>query len=146
MGGEKRMADYIEIEQALEMPGLRLVLIPGLPGPWGEAAKGIFHVKKVPFVRVRHKTGDPDYLEALKKWTGQTSYPVATYNDERPRTTWPNILFLAQRLPPHPPLIPADPEERAVMFGYSHELCGELGLSWCHSLCLLLTTHSPHAA
>ena len=105
------MADYIEIEQALEMPGLRLVLIPGLPGPWGETAKGIFHVKQVPFVRVRHKTGDPDYLEALKKWTGQTSYPVATYNDERPRTTWTDILFLAERLAPQPPLIPADPEE-----------------------------------
>ena len=80
------MADYIEIAQAIEMSGLRLVLIPGLPGPWGEAAKGIFYVKKVPFVRVRHKTGDPDYLEALKKWTGQTSYPVAAYNDERPRS------------------------------------------------------------
>jgi glutathione S-transferase len=140
------MADYIEIEQAMEMPGLRLVLIPGLPGPWGEAAKGIFHVKKVPFVRVRHKTGDPDYLEALKKWTGQTSYPVAAYNDERPRTTWMDILFFAERIAPHPPLIPADAEERALMFGYSHELCGELGLSWSQRLMLLDGTLSANAA
>ena len=140
------MADYIEIEQALNMPGLRLVLIPGLPGPWGEAAKGIFHVKKVPFVRVRHKTGDPNYLEALKKWTGQTSYPVAAYNDERPRTTWMDILFFAERIAPYPPLIPADAEERALMFGYSHELCGELGLSWCQRLMLLDKTLSANAA
>ncbi len=140
------MADYIEIELALEMPGLRLVLIPGLPGPWSEAAKGIFHVKQVPFVRVRHKTGDPDYLEALKKWTGQTSYPVAAYNGERPRTTWTDILFLAERIAPQPPLIPGDPEERALMFGYSHELCGELGLSWCQRLMLLDETLSANAA
>jgi glutathione S-transferase len=140
------MADYIEIEQAIEMPGLRLVLIPGLPGPWGEAAKGIFHVKKVPFVRVRHKTGDPDYLEALKKWTGQTSYPVAAYNNERPRTTWTDILFLAERIAPQPPLIPSDAEERALMFGYGHELCGELGLSWCQRLMLLDGTLSANAA
>jgi glutathione S-transferase len=119
------------------MLGLRLVLIPGLPGPWGEAAKGIFYVKKVPFVRVRHKTGDPDYLEALKKWSGQTSYPVVAYNYESPRSTWLDILFLAERIAPKPLLIPADPEERALMFGYSHELCGELGLSWCQRLMLL---------
>ena len=140
------MADYIEIEQAIEMRGLRLALIPGLPGPWGEAAKGIFHVKKVPFVRVRHKTGDPDYLEALKKWTGQTSYPVAAYNNERPRTTWTDILFLAERIAPQPPLIPSDAEGRALMFGYGHELCGELGLSWCQRLMLLDKTLSANAA
>ena len=128
------MAKYIELENAIKMPGLRLFLIPGLAGPWGEAAKGIFHVKKIPFVRVRHRIGDPDYLMALENWTGQTSYPVAAYDDERPRTTWTEILFLAERLAPEPALIPSAAEERALMFGYSHELCGELGLCWSQRL------------
>jgi hypothetical protein len=32
-GVERQVADYIEITPAIEMLGLRLVLIPGLPGP-----------------------------------------------------------------------------------------------------------------
>jgi glutathione S-transferase len=32
------------------------------------------------------------------------------------------------------------------MFGYSHELCGELGLSWCQRLMLLDETLSANAA
>ena len=33
------MAEYIEVEQARAMSGLRLVLTPGVPGPWSEAAR-----------------------------------------------------------------------------------------------------------
>ena len=41
------MAEYIEVEKARSMSGLRVVLTPGVPGPWSEAAKGILHVKEV---------------------------------------------------------------------------------------------------
>ena len=51
------MAEYIEVEQARAMSGLRLVLTPGVPGPWSEAAKGVLHVKKLPYVKLR-KSGD----------------------------------------------------------------------------------------
>jgi len=51
---------YAEVERAREMPGLRLVLTTGVPGPWGEAAKGIFHAKRIPFTRVAQTAGaDP---------------------------------------------------------------------------------------
>lgn len=33
------MADYIDIEQAKHRSGLRIVLPPGRPNPWGEALK-----------------------------------------------------------------------------------------------------------
>jgi hypothetical protein len=48
------MAEYVDIEKAIVMTGLRVILPPGVPGPWGEAVKGIPHVKKIPFTRVRH--------------------------------------------------------------------------------------------
>jgi glutathione S-transferase len=59
------------------------------------------------------------------------------YEGERPRTGWAEILFLAERLGPEPPLIPRDPAERALMFGLSHEICGEMGLAWARRLVLL---------
>lgn len=129
------MADYVDIEQARHMSGLRMILLPGVPSPWGEAAKGVFWAKRIPFVRVRYDLGGPN--AALREWTGQTSAPVALWNDERPRTTWVDQLLLAERLGPEPPLIPADPEQRALMLGLSHEICGEMGLGWCMRLIAL---------
>lgn len=139
------MAQYIEVEEARQMSGLRLVLIAGVPSPWGEAAKGIFHVKKIPFVRVRHTLGGAN--AALQEWTGQSSAPVAMWNDERPRSGWVEQLLLAEELRPDPPLMPSLPEQRALMLGLSHEICGEMGLGWCIRLMALHAmgdaAHSP---
>ncbi len=129
------MTEYLEVAEARNLSGLRLVLTAGVPGPWGEAAKGVFGVKKIPFLKVRQLAGMPN--EELKAWTGHDNAPIALYDDERPRTTWTEILFLAERLSPDPALIPADVRERALMFGLSHELCGELGLAWCRRLTLI---------
>jgi glutathione S-transferase len=121
-------AEYIDVTRARALPGLRLVLTSGVPGPWGEAAKGIFHAKKIPFARVRQEGGGPN--EALFQWTGHRNAPVAVYQDEPARTGWAEILFLAERLAPEPALIPADEAERAQMFGLAHELMGEDGFGW----------------
>ena len=51
------MAEYIDVERARAMTGLRLVLTPGVPGPWSEAAKSILYVKKLPYVKVRQELG-----------------------------------------------------------------------------------------
>lgn len=134
--------EYVEVEAARDMAGLRLVLTAGVPGPWGEAAKGIFHVKRLGFVAVRQVAAGPN--TALREWTCQTSAPVAIWNDERPRTTWVDQLFLAERLAPEPALIPSDPRDRARMFGLAHEICGEEGLGWCRRLMMLdHTFHEP---
>jgi len=126
------MAEYIDVAQARNMSGLRLVLSPGVPGPWSEAAKGIFYVKKFPYAKVRQEVGGPNL--ALQEWTAQTSAPVALWNDEPPRSTWIQQLFLAERLVPTPPLIPVNIEDRVLMFGYSTEICGETGFGWSKRL------------
>jgi hypothetical protein len=131
------MAHYIEVDEARQMSGLRLVITAGFPGPWGEAAKGIFYVKHIPFVRVRQVAAEPN--AALREWTGQTSAPVAIWNDERPRITWIEQLHLAERLAPEPRLIPSVPEERVLLFGLSNEICGELGFGWCRRLLMIHT-------
>ena len=48
----------VGFEEARRRPGLRLVYVPGVPSPWGEAAKGILHLKKIPFVAVRLDQAD----------------------------------------------------------------------------------------
>lgn len=126
--------EYVEVEQARSLPGLRLVLTEGVPNVWGEAAKGIFRIKGIGYVAVRHRGGQLN--QALLDWTRQNSGPVAVYEDERPRSGWAEILFLAERLNPRPALVPADPGERATMFGLAHEICGEQGLGWTRRLAM----------
>ena len=127
--------DYIEVSEAKKRPGLRLVLTTGVPGPWGEAAKGVLGVKNIAYTPVRQTAMTIDV--ELVEWTGQSSAPVAMYEDERPRAGWADILFLAERLQPEPALIPADPKQRAWMLGLCHEICGEHGLGWSRRLQLL---------
>lgn len=127
--------EYVEIEAARSLPGLRLVLTAGVPGPWGEAAKAVFHVKKIPFTPVRQVPGESE--DALRDWTAQTSAPVAVYEDERPRSGWTDILFLAERLAPKPPLLPDDPDQRMLAFGLTNEIAGETGFAWQRRLTLL---------
>ncbi len=122
-------AGPVSITEARELPGLRLVVIEAVPSPWTQAAKGILHIKGLPYTLVRRTKEDG--AGALEGWTGQASFPAAMYEDEAPRTGWAEILLLAERLAPEPALIPADAEERALMFGIAHEIAGEMGLGWC---------------
>jgi glutathione S-transferase len=125
--------EYVSVEDAIKRGGLRMVVVGGVPSPWGEAAKGILHIKGIEWVAVR-LTYDS---EPLKAWAGQRSGPVAIYENERPRDGWVEILLLAERLAPTPSLLPADPAERALVFGFSHEICGEAGLGWSRRLQLI---------
>ena len=129
------MAEYIEVEQARPMSGLRLVLTAGVPGPWSEAAKGILFVKKIPYVRVRQEVGGGN--RTLLDWTSQASAPVMIWNQEWPRCLWNDQLNLAERLQPNPPLIPAKLEDRVLMFGYANEICGENGFGWSKRLMIV---------
>jgi len=122
--------EFVDFEEARKRDGLRLVVVSGVPSPWGEAAKGILHVKKIPFVATRLDLRNA----ALTEWAGQASGPVAMYESEPPRAVWSEILHLAERLAPAPRLVPEDPEARALFFGLCHEICGEMGLGWCRRL------------
>ena len=121
------MVEFVEVAEAKTRSGLRMSCVGGVPSPWGEAAKGILHVKQIPWVGIRLAPGNAELVE----WTGAASAPVAMYEDEPPRSGWAEILLLAERLEPAPPLIPADPAARALCFGLAHEICGEMGLGWC---------------
>jgi len=121
---------YATIQEAKKMSGLRLILgASTVPGPWREACKGMFYVKGVPYTPVA-STGQDGSQRELVEWTAQTSAPVAIWNDERPRSTWIEQLYLAERLQPEPPLIPANADDRVLMFGLINEIAGENGLGW----------------
>jgi hypothetical protein len=137
------MMDYVELADAIELPGLRLVLTTGLPGPWGEAAKAVFAVKKIDYTPVRQPPEGE--REQLLAWTRQLAAPVAMYENERPRSGWAEILFLAEQLAPEPRLVPTDPRERALMLGLCFEICGEQGLGWSRRLGLLPPDPKPAA-
>jgi glutathione S-transferase len=125
--------EYVSVDEAIGRRGLRMVVVGGVPSPWGEAAKGILHIKGVDWAAVRLVYDS----EPLRDWAGQRSGPVAVYDDERPRAGWAEILLLAERLAPMPSLLPADPADRALVFGLAHEICGEDGLGWARRLQLI---------
>ena len=125
--------EYIGIDEAIARRGLRMVVVGGVPSSWGEAAKGILHIKRIEWAAVR-LAYDSD---ALKRWAGQRSGPVALYDDEPPRAAWDEILLLAERLAPTPALLPADPSQRAIVLELGRGLCGEDGLGWWRRLQLV---------
>lgn len=124
---------YMGVEEARRRNGLRMVVVGSVPSPWGEAAKGILHFKGVEWAAVRLIYDS----EPLREWAGQRSGPVAIYDNEPPRSGWAEILLLAERLAPTPSLLPEDAAERALVFGLSHEICGEAGLGWSRRLQLI---------
>src|SRR4029450_8954210 len=124
---------YGSVDEAIRRSGVRMVVVGGVPSPWGEAAKGILHVKNIEWgaVRVGCARG------AVKEGTAQRSCPILMYNNERPRAGWAEILLLSERLAPGPSLLPKDAADRALVFGLAHEICGEQGLAWSRRLQLI---------
>ena len=118
--------EYIPVEDAVERAGLRMVVVGNVPSPWGEAAKGILHIKQLEWAAVR-LVYDSDLL---KKWAGQRSGPILLHDQGEPRSRWVDILLYTERLAPEPPLLPADAQLRAQVLGLAHEICGEEGLGW----------------
>jgi glutathione S-transferase len=124
---------YVSVDEAIRRSGVRMVVVGGVPSPWGEAAKGILHVKSIEWAAVRLVYDS----EPLKAWAGQRSGPILMYDNDRPRTGWAEILLLAERLAPNPCLLPKDAADRAFVFGLAHEICGEQGLAWSRRLQLI---------
>lgn len=120
--------EYLSVEQARDMSGLRLVLTAGHPGPWGEAVKAMLKIKGVAYTAVRQEAGGEN--AGLRAWTGLRNAPVAMLDDEQPVSHWMDLIFLAERLQPEPSLVPEDVELRMRMFGLIRELVGEKGFAW----------------
>jgi glutathione S-transferase len=129
------MTQYLSIAEAEQAPGLRLACIRGVPSPWTEAARGIFHVKGLACSYAARAEDEP--RDAIARWAGDSSVPVVAWEREKLRTGWAEILLLAERLAPEPALIPSEPEARVQLFGLGHEICGEMGFGWCARLLMV---------
>lgn len=124
---------YLSVEEAIPSRGLRMVVVGQVPSPWGEAAKGIFHVKGIDFAAVRLVYDN----DALKSWAQQLSGPVAILDEEPPRSGWAEILMLAERLAPTPALLPMEPEARGRALKLADDFCSQDGLGWHRRLQLV---------
>jgi hypothetical protein len=124
---------FVELEEARQASGLRVVIATNVPSPWSQAALGAFDMKGLDYLAVRFRRGD----EEMRRWTGSRNAPVVLFDDEPPRTGWAEIVTLGERLGGRMSLVPGDDERRVRMFGLSHELLGEGGLGW--NVRLLLT-------
>jgi glutathione S-transferase len=122
------MLQYRSFEEIVDHPGLRIVLVKGVPSPWGQAAKTIFEIKGLDYVAAPWLGGEPN--DDIAAWSGATSAPIVAWAREKPVNRWIDILYLAERIAPKPALIPADATQRALMIGLSHEICGEMGIGW----------------
>lgn len=126
---------YIPVKEAVDAPGLRLVLTAGVPGPWGEAAKSILAHKNIVYAAVYQQGGGEN--KTLMDWTGQSSAPVAVYEDQPPVCHWLDLLMLAERLAPECPLVPAQSAPRVEVLGLSALIAGVDGFGWNRRLQML---------
>src|ERR1700693_3615857 len=107
------MLQYLSSEEIIDHPGLRIVLVRGVPSPWGQAAKTIFEIKRLDYVAAPWVPGEPN--ENLAAWGGETSAPIVAWAMEKPINRWIDILYLAERLAPQPALLTTVAMERALM-------------------------------
>ena len=124
--------EYLSIDDAIAADGLRVILVRGMPSPWGQAAKAMIEYKGLDYVVGPQEPGGPN--PELVDWSGTNSGPVVAWNDEPPLNRWNDILFLIERLAPAKPLLPSDYDARITAMGIAHEICGELGLGWNYRL------------
>lgn len=122
--------EYIGVDEAIARDGLRMVVLGGVPSPWGEAAKGFFNIKRIPWVATRLVYDS----EALKAWAGQLSAPIVALDDEPRRSGWEEILMLAERLAPTPALLPMDSGARSRALELAAKFCAPEGLGWTRRL------------
>lgn len=122
------MLKYLPAREVISHPGLRIVLVRGVPSPWSQAAKTILELKGLDYVAAPLEVGSAN--AEIVGWSGQNSAPVVAWRDERPINRWLDILLLAERLSPVPALLPRDPLHRALAIGLGHEILGEHGIAW----------------
>jgi glutathione S-transferase len=124
---------FVELDAArsLDVPVMTVATV--LPSPWSEAAKSIFHVKKMDVPLVRFRSTDPE----VAKWSGMNNAPVLLCKGEPRRTGWADILMFAERAGGAVSLVPHDAADRIRLFGVAHEIAGEGGLGYSERLVMI---------
>ena len=120
--------EYVNPSEVINADGLRLVLVQHMPSPWGQATKAMMEYKGLSYMAAPWEGGGAN--EELIAWAGNNGAPIVAWNDEEPINRWDDILLLLERLAPQKPLLPESREDRALVLGLSHEICGQLGLAW----------------
>ena len=89
------MLQYHSFKEIVEHPGLRIVLVKGMPSPWGQAAKTIFEIKGLDYVAAPWIGGEPN--EDIVAWGGEASATDRRLGQRESRSiagsiffTWPN--------------------------------------------------------
>jgi glutathione S-transferase len=119
---------YRSLEEIKSVPGLRIVIVKGMPSPWSQAARTIFKHKQLDYLTAGQNPGEEN--SDLVEWCGQNSGPIVAYNDEPPINRWMDILLLSERLAPEPSVLPENAEERVQVIGLTHEVSGDRGIGW----------------
>ena len=117
---------YIDLAQAQQADGVRMIVPQGIPSPWSEAAKALLQQRNIPWQAV--------YLdqrnEAMTQWSGRRSAPVLFYNDQAPIHRWADIVAFAQQHGEGPDLLPADTGLQQQVMVWCQRLCDAGGLGW----------------
>ena len=71
------MLQYRSLEEIINHPGLRIVLVKGMPSPLGQAAKTIFEIKHLDYVAAPWRPGEAN--EAIVAWGGENSAPIVAW-------------------------------------------------------------------
>jgi glutathione S-transferase len=122
------MIEYMTLDDVQNGSGLRIVLVKGMPSPWGQAAKTFFEIKGLDYIAAPWAVFEPN--DAIRAWGAADSAPIVAWRDERPVHGWLDILLLVERIQPSPALLPSDVMLRAQAIGLSNEICGRGGLAW----------------
>ena len=127
--------EYATVGEAMERPGVRLVLTAGVPGHWGESIKALVDYKGLDYLPVAQEGGGEN--AELLAWTGQSSAPVLVCDDLPPACHWLDQLMLLERLQPHPALLPTAPEARADAIGLCALIAGAEGFGWWRRMAMI---------
>jgi glutathione S-transferase len=125
--------EYVSVEEAIGREGLRMVVVGGVPSPWGEAAKGLFHLKGLDWVGVR-LVHDSD---ALLQWAGERTGRSRSTAGSRRGRAGARSCCLAERLAPEPRLVPEEPAARDEVLALGEAICGRDGLNFTRRLQLV---------
>ncbi|MEL7465684.1 MAG: hypothetical protein AAFN79_16570 [Pseudomonadota bacterium] len=115
---------YVDFAELRAADGLRAIYVGGVPSPWGEAAKGVLHMKGLD-----HQASRLDYSDkAMREWSPPLSAPVIVNGEEAPVDKARDIVELAERLAPDPALLPE--AHRDDILAFIDDLANEGGLGW----------------
>ena len=73
---------YSTVQELIDSSGLRIILVAGVPSPWGQAAKAMMEYKGLAYTAAPLMAGETN--DDIVAWGGVNSGPVVAWNDEAP--------------------------------------------------------------